>query len=72
VILKVISPVTRKDGSKYWIRCGSAFKNKDGSINVKLDCVPVGAEVMLQIRPLEEPQRGYDAEPTPAPSLETP
>jgi hypothetical protein len=40
--------VIRKAGSKsFWHRCGTAFVNRDGSVNVKLDLLP---NVDLQIR----------------------
>jgi len=40
--------VIHKDGEKsYWHRCGVAFTNRDGSINVKLDLFP---GLQLQIR----------------------
>jgi hypothetical protein len=53
-MFKVISPIERRDGSKFWMRCGSAFTNKDDSINVYLDAVPVGKGVTLQLRELTE------------------
>ncbi len=53
-MFKVISSVERRDGGKFWMRCGSAFTNKDDSINVYLDAVPVGKEVTLQLRELTE------------------
>jgi len=53
---KVISPIERKDGGKFWMRVGSAFTNKDDSINVYLDAVPasVNGQVTLQVRELTE------------------
>lgn len=40
--------VIRKSGSKsFWHRAGTAFVNRDGSVNVKLDLLP---NVDLQIR----------------------
>ena len=37
-----------KDGKKFWVKVGAAFPNRDGSINVRLDAMPVNGE--LQIR----------------------
>lgn len=52
---KVITPIERKDGTKFWMRLGSGFRNKDDSINCYLDAVPVGrAELVIQIRELTE------------------
>lgn len=48
---KVICPVEMKDGGTYWMRLGSGFDNKDNSINVYLNAMPLGQkEVKLQIR----------------------
>ena len=58
-MFKVISPVDRRDGGKFWMRCGSAFVNKDESINIYLDALPLagmgkGDGVTLQLRELTE------------------
>jgi hypothetical protein len=37
-----------KDGKKFWVRVGAAFVNRDGSLSVRLDAMPVNGE--LQIR----------------------
>lgn len=54
-MFKVISPIEKQNGTKFWMRCGSAFTNKDESINVYLDALPLmGKEVTLQLRELTE------------------
>jgi hypothetical protein len=53
-IYKVIIPVEHRDGSKHWLRIGSAYPNKDASINLYLDALPAGAHNVLQIRELTE------------------
>jgi len=54
--MKVFSPITAKDGNKtYWARAGSAFENKDGSINIYLDLLPTNGR--LQLREWDEPER---------------
>lgn len=52
---KVLCPITLKDGRTIWRRTGSAFDNKDGSINVFLDVLPTNGK--LQIRELNELDR---------------
>jgi hypothetical protein len=63
---KVISPIERKDGSgKYWLRCGSAFLNKDLSINVYIDALPLAGQkdgVTLQLREYTEDELRERAE----------
>jgi hypothetical protein len=51
-MFKVISAIEKKDGGKYWMRLGSAFTNKDDSINIYLDALP--KNFTLQLRELDE------------------
>jgi len=55
-MFKVISPIEKRNGEKFWMRLGSAYTNKDDSINIYLDAFPVGngKEVTLQLRELTE------------------
>lgn len=45
-----------KDGKSVWVRAGSAWENRDGSMNVYLDVLPLDG--MLHLR---EPYRDADA-----------
>jgi hypothetical protein len=59
---KVMCPVEGKDSKTYWLRLGFASVNKDNSINVWLDALPVNGR--LQIRdwdeqPWKERQQGF-------------
>jgi hypothetical protein len=49
---KVLSVIEKKDGGHFWMRVGSAFRNKDDSLNVYLDAVPKKLE--FTIRELDE------------------
>lgn len=49
---KVISAVEHKDGGTHWLRLGTAYVNKDESINVYLDAWPKSFQ--LQLRELTE------------------
>ncbi|MGB5812801.1 MAG: hypothetical protein WBG86_19865 [Polyangiales bacterium] len=43
-----------KDGRKFWVRVGAAFVNRDGSLNVRLDAMPVNGELHIRdYQPLE-------------------
>jgi hypothetical protein len=48
-----------RDGEKaFWVKIGVAFTNRDGSVNVILDALPIGTN-RLQIRePKEEARTG--------------
>ncbi len=36
--MEILGVVTRGEGKKsYWTRIGTAFRNRDGSLNLKLD-----------------------------------
>jgi hypothetical protein len=43
----------------YWTRVGTGFVNKDGSITLKLDCIPISGT--LQVREWEPYERRTDA-----------
>ena len=51
---KVLSPIEKRGGGHYWMRMGSAFRNKDNSINVYLDAIPKGSEWKFTLRELDE------------------
>jgi hypothetical protein len=40
--------IERSEGKSYWLRVGTVFENRDGSLNVVLDAIPVNGR--LQIR----------------------
>ena len=46
--MKIVYVVTKRNKRSYWNRVGIAFVNADGSLNVKLEAIPVNGE--LQIR----------------------
>ena len=47
--------VIQQEGDKtYWHKCGVAFVNRDGSLNLKLDLFP---NVQLQVRDPKEKDR---------------
>lgn len=62
----VFSIRKQRNGSSTWVRAGSAWVNKDGSVNVYLDVLPLDG--VLHIRedtkggPVKEPK---DPEPRP-------
>lgn len=45
---KIVYVVSERNGKHYWNRIGLAFVNRDGSLSVKLEALPVTGE--LQIR----------------------
>lgn len=56
--------VTERDDKSFWTRVGAAFPNKDGSINIFLDALPVSGK--LQVRDDDdrnEDEQGERTEP---------
>ncbi len=45
---RVLCPVSTKDGKTFWVKMGNAYVNKDNSINLYLDGLPINGR--LQIR----------------------
>jgi len=37
-----------RDGRKFWVRIGTAFKNRDGSLNVALDALPANGTLHIR------------------------
>jgi hypothetical protein len=46
--MKIAYVITQRNGKNHWTRIGVGFVNRDGSINIKLEAIPVTGE--LQIR----------------------
>jgi hypothetical protein len=46
--MKIAYVVTQRGTNKYWTRVGAAFVNRDGSINVKLEAIPVSGEIHVR------------------------
>ncbi len=46
--MKVVYVITQRAGRKFWNRIGAAFVNGDGSLNVKLDAMPVTGELHIR------------------------
>jgi hypothetical protein len=40
-------------GRSRWVRVGVAFDNKDGSLNVLLDALPLSGRLQVRARPVE-------------------
>jgi hypothetical protein len=52
----VFTVVERSGGKSYWTRVGVGFVNRDGSITLKLDAIPVNGT--LQVREWESREDG--------------
>lgn len=43
----VYSVVPKQDGKELWMRMGSSFDNRDGSITLLLDAMPLGTNKLI-------------------------
>jgi hypothetical protein len=46
--MKIAYVITTRKDKNFWNRVGVAFVNSDGSINVKLEAVPVSGEIQIR------------------------
>ncbi|MBN2193454.1 MAG: hypothetical protein JW751_11615 [Polyangiaceae bacterium] len=46
--VKIVYNVTERAGRSYWNRVGIAFVNRDGSLNVRLESLPVSGEMQIR------------------------
>ncbi|HLK37649.1 MAG TPA: hypothetical protein VKU41_12905 [Polyangiaceae bacterium] len=60
----VYTIVERGQGKSHWVRVGVGFTNQDGSLNLRLDAIPVNGR--LQVREWEAYDRRPDATDAPA------
>jgi hypothetical protein len=61
--MKVVYAITeRAPGKSYWTRIGVGFVNQDGSINLRLECLPFGPNTSMQIRDYDARDAERDSE----------
>ena len=62
---KAVFSVVERGKKKYWMRVGMAFVNRDGSLNVRLDALPLNGQLHIRDeaprpdgeQPAEEPKQ---------------
>jgi hypothetical protein len=69
--MKIVYVISERNGRSFWNRCGVAFVNSDGSLNVKLESLPVNGEIHIRdYVPREEGVNGGNRFPSANDSLE--
>ena len=49
------------DGREFWVRVGAAFVNRDGSLSVRLDAMPVNGKLQIRdYRPRDSREPGHE------------
>lgn len=66
-VFKVVSPIERPGGGTWWMRCGTGYGNKDDSINIFLESLPLaavtkGEGIKIQLRELTDEELRERAE----------
>jgi hypothetical protein len=46
--VKLVYVISERSGRNFWTKIGIAFQNADGSLNVKLDAIPVTGEMQIR------------------------
>ena len=46
--MKIVYVISERNSRKFWNRIGVAFINSDGSMNVKLEAIPVSGEMQIR------------------------
>jgi hypothetical protein len=70
-MFKVMCPIEKKDGTgTYWGRAGVGYRNKDESINLYLDFLPINGKLQLrefseeELREREGKRASYSSRPS--------
>jgi hypothetical protein len=46
--MKIVYVISERGTRKFWNRIGVAFVNSDGSLNIKLEAIPVSGEMQVR------------------------
>lgn len=46
--MKVVYTITERGDRSFWTRIGVAYVNRDGSLSVKLDAIPVNGTMQIR------------------------
>jgi hypothetical protein len=64
---KVVYAIVERGPRKHWLRIGMAFVNRDGSLNVRLDAVPLSGQLHIRDNPPRDPRDSLGDPLPPAP-----
>ncbi|MBI5532562.1 MAG: hypothetical protein HY898_07595 [Deltaproteobacteria bacterium] len=58
--MKIVYTITERGERSYWTRIGVAYVNRDGSLNIKLEAVPVNGTMQVRDWTPREDQAGSE------------
>lgn len=62
-LLAVYTVIEKQDGKDIWLRVGSGFRNRDGSLSLLLDAVPISGRLQVrEYRPRDQTAARRSAE----------
>jgi hypothetical protein len=62
--MKSVYTVVDRGGKSFWVRIGVGFTNRDGSLNLRLDAIPVNGTIQVRDwEPYERRTDSMDGEP---------
>lgn len=59
--IKIVYTIVERNSKSFWVRIGVGSVNRDGSLNLSLDAMPVNGQ--LQVRDWEPREEGAGAGP---------
>lgn len=66
---KVVYAIVERGARKHWLRIGMAFVNRDGSLNVRLDAVPLSGQLHIRDNPPRDERENRENLGEPLPPL---
>lgn len=62
-VRKDVFTVVERQGKSFWIKVGAAFTNRDGSMSVLLDALPVNGKLQIRDSVPRDGQQSLPREP---------
>jgi len=61
---KIVYAIIERGARRHWLRIGLAFPNRDGSLNVRLDAMPLSGQLQIRNDVPRSESRDEDATPS--------
>lgn len=61
---KIVYAIIERGARRHWLRVGLAFPNRDGSLNVRLDALPLSGQLQIRNDVPRSESRDEDATPS--------
>ena len=61
---RIVYAIIERGARRHWLRIGLAFPNRDGSLNVRLDALPLSGQLQIRNDVPRSESRDEDATPS--------